>query len=283
VTRRASERGARRSTARGAARAVERDRALVLRRSAYGETSLVLRILTPRHGKVALVAKGAYRAKSAYCGVFDLFDTLEVGWRPARHAELGTAAEGRVLRRRRGVTAELPRYRAALAMLELADLAALPGQAERELFALLERWLDLLAAGAVDPALALVAFDLAFLQNLGLAPAFEACAACGTAAPSARAAREAATVPFAVGAGGRLCARCAQDAQASGRRVGALPMNVLRIAISLAAATPRDLSRFRVTPDRLAGVRSLVQRFLDYHLESRPRSRALPAGARDPR
>jgi hypothetical protein len=60
-------------------------------------------------------------------------------------------------------------------------------------------------------------------------------------------------------------------------------MNVLRIAISLAAATPRDLSRFRVTPDRLAGVRSLVQRFLDYHLESRPRSRALPAGARDPR
>jgi len=252
-----------------------RDRALVLKRSPYGESSLVLRLLTPGHGAVAVIAKGAYRPKSAYCGVFDLFDTLEVDWSPARHGGLGSASAAGVVIRRRGLTEDLGRYRTALSMLELADLAAQPGHTETELFALLERWLDHLAAGTLAPGLALVAFDLAFLQNLGLAPAFEACAACGTAAPFDR---KAATVPFAVGAGGVLCARCAGEAQASGRRVGALPMNLLRIATSLAAASPRELSRFRVTPELLGGVSALVQRFLDYHLESRPRSRASVGG-----
>ena len=260
-------------SARAAARArgrAERDRALVLRRHRYGESSLVLHLLTPRHGKVHLIAKGAYRPKSAYCGVFDLFDTLETGWRMPRGGDLGTATEARVVSRRRALSADLARFRAALAVLELADLAARPGSEEEELFALVERWLDLLALGSADPEVALVAFDLAFLQNLGLAPALEACAACGDAAPARG------PVPFAVGAGGRLCARCADDARASGRRVATLPMNVLRIATSLASAAPEHLPRFRVNAEVLRGVRGLVQRFLDHHLETRPRSRSAP-------
>jgi len=255
---------------------VRTDRALVLKRSAYGESSLVLRLVTPRHGAAAVIAKGAYRPKSAFCGVFDLFDTLEVTWTPARHGGLGQASAARVVTRRRALTADLARYRAALAMLELVDLAAQPGHAETELFALVEGWLTVLAEGAITPELALVAFDLAFLQNLGLAPAFDTCAACGVAAPTAarRSPAQARTVPFAIGAGGRLCDRCAHDAQASGRRVGALPMNVLRIATSVAAAKPRELARFRLSPELLAQVATWVQRFLDYHLETRPRSRA---------
>jgi DNA repair protein RecO (recombination protein O) len=261
-------------SAQRAPKSTVRDRALVLKRSPFGESSLVLRLLTPGHGAVAVIAKGAYRPKSAYCGVFDLFDTLEVEWSRARHGGLGNASAAGVVVRRRGLTADLGRYRAALSMLELADLAAQPGHTEPDLFALVERWLGHLAAGALAPELALVAFDLAFLHNLGLAPAFEACAACGTAAPFDP---KAATVPFAVGAGGTLCARCARDARAAGRRVGALPMNLLRIATSLAAASPSELSRFRVTPGVLGRVSALVQRFLDYHLESRPRSRAAAA------
>lgn len=264
----------RRRTARPRARS-ERDRALVLRRSPYGESSLVLRLFTPSHGKVAVIAKGAYRAKSAYCGVFDLFDTLEVGWRRAGTGELGNASSGRVLTRRRGITGDLGRYRAACSILELLDLAAQPEHEERALFRLAESWLDLLHGGSCDPDLALVAFDLAFLQNLGLAPAFESCAACGTEASDAKRSQ---TVPFSVGAGGRLCARCAADAQSSGRRVGALPMNILRIASTLASAAPHELSRFRVNAEALSGVRRLVHRFLDHHLETRPRSRAARTG-----
>ncbi len=248
-----------------------RDRALLLRRYRYAESSLVVHAATPRHGKVHLLAKGAYRPRSRYCGVLDLFDTLELEWRTSRGSELGLLSKGRIATRRRALSADLERYRAGLSVLELVDLAATPGRADPEQFALAERWLDLLAAGAAAPALALVAFDLRFLQNLGLAPALRDCAACGGPAPPAGGrGRE---VAFSPGAGGRLCARCAGEARASGRRVGALPVNVMRIAQSVLEAEPGHLGRFQVQPRLLAEVRAFVQRFLEYHLETRPRTR----------
>jgi DNA repair protein RecO (recombination protein O) len=248
------------------------DRALVLRRYPYGESSLVLHLLTPSSGKVHVLAKGAYRPTSGYCGVFDLFDTLGVAWRAQPASELGVATKGRVLVRRRALSGGLQRFRAALALLELLELAAQPERDESALFALAERWLDLLGAPDADPEVALVAFDLAFLENLGLSPALASCAACGGAAgPPAGGGRSAL---FSVGAGGRLCARCGAEARAAGRRVEELPLNVLRIAESLARATPEHLPRFRIPARALREVRGLVQRFLDYHLETRPRSRS---------
>ena len=246
------------------------DRGLVLRRYRYGESSLVVHLLTPRHGRVHLLAKGAYRPRSAYSGVLDLFDTLELGWRRPRNADLGTLVSASLATRRRAVSADLARYRAGLALLELAALAAQPERPDPEAFALVETWLDLLGPGGPDPELALVAFDLRFLQNLGLSPALTGCAACGEAGSSARAR----AVPFSTAAGGRLCDRCAAEARAAGRRVGSLPLNVLRIAQSLAEAAPGHLARFQVRADALRGVRRFVQRFLDVHLETRPRSRA---------
>jgi DNA repair protein RecO (recombination protein O) len=256
------------------------DRALVLRRYPFGESSLVVHLLTPGSGKVHVLAKGAFRPTSGYYAVFDWFDTLAVGWREQRASDLGVATRGRILARRRGLTATLPRYRAGLALLELLDLAAQPGRDESGLFGLAERWLDLLGSGATDPSVALVAFDLAFLENLGLAPALASCAACGgaVAAPRGKDGR----IPFATGAGGCLCPRCGTEARSAGRRVESLPVNVVRIAASLAGADPEHLSRFRVDARALGQVRALVERFLDYHLETRPRSRSGARAAATP-
>ncbi|MEM7308536.1 MAG: DNA repair protein RecO [Planctomycetota bacterium] len=254
------------------------DRALVLKRYRYGESSLVVHALTPGHGRLHLLAKGAYRPTSGYCGVLDLFDTLQLSWRRKRGAELGVLAGADVVHRRRPLSADLARYRGGLAVLELAGLAAQPDRADPDLFALAERWLGLLCDPAVPPGLALVAFDLRFLQNLGLSPALTACAACGGPAPpvqtGAGARGRASAAAFSAGAGGRLCPRCAEEARSSGRRVGTLPVNVLRIAQSLHDAAPEHLARFRLNERALDDVRSFVQHFLDYHLETRPRSRA---------
>ena len=159
------------------------DNALLLRRFPYGESSLVVHALTRAHGRVALLARGAYRPKSAYCGVLDLFDTLRIGWSASPRSELGSLRAASIEARRRGITRSLARYRAALAVLELADLGSRAGQPEPGLFELCEGSLERLDAGRVDPDLELVAFDLRFLHNLGLAPALEACAACGGPAP----------------------------------------------------------------------------------------------------
>ncbi|MCK6447389.1 MAG: DNA repair protein RecO [Planctomycetes bacterium] len=245
------------------------DRALILRRFAYGETSLVVHVLSPSFGRVHLLAKGAYRPSSRYYAVLDLFDTLELEWSHAPGRELDTLRAGDLVRRRRGITDDLARYRAALAALELAALAAQEGQPLRGLFAALELALDRLAAGAFPPSLVLGGFELEFLAELGLAPALDRCAACGRSAPPATSPR--ASSVFSPGAGGRLCRRCAEAARASGRRMFGVPTRTLELAAELARGGPTALVE-RISAQDLEKVRAFVVRFLEYHLESRPKS-----------
>ncbi|HKJ83447.1 MAG TPA: DNA repair protein RecO [Mariprofundaceae bacterium] len=61
-----------------------RDRAMLLRRIAYGESSLVVHMLTAGHGRIALMAKGARRAKSPFRATLAPLHELDVAWRPGR-------------------------------------------------------------------------------------------------------------------------------------------------------------------------------------------------------
>lgn len=60
------------------------DRALLLRRIPYGETSLVCHFLTERHGRIALMAKGARRPKSQLRASLAPLFALTISWRPGR-------------------------------------------------------------------------------------------------------------------------------------------------------------------------------------------------------
>ena len=248
------------------------DVALVVRRFRYGETSLVVQLLTRRHGKVGVLAKGAYRPTSGYCGVLDYFDTLQVGWRTAPRAELGTLVSASIGTRRKTLSLDLDRYRCALSALELAGLVARDGDADPALFDLTAEALDELARARAAPELVLVAFDLRFLRAVGLEPALERCAACGGALAAG------ASVPFSASSGGALCGRCARAAADAGRRVASLPLHTLRIARSLMDAPAAALSRIRLEPGPFLGVRDFVQGFLEYHLETRPRTRRAERG-----
>ena len=194
-------------------------RALLLKRTPYGESSLVVHALTVEYGRVELIAKGAHRLKSRYSGVLDWFDTLDLNWTPprsdggervhnrtdfrtesARVGGLGTLRTGDVDVRRRWITSSLETYRAAHTAIELTELATRAGFADTDLFALLESALDEFNAvgralnvaddGAVGDLLAplplrLARFELRLLASLGLQPALSACAACGGPAPAA--------------------------------------------------------------------------------------------------
>jgi len=253
------------------------DEAIVLRRHRYAESSLVTHVLSRSHGRVHLLAKGAYRPKSAFSGVIDLFDTLELTWSVNRRSELQLLKAGRPLRLRRPITRDLERYRRSLAVLELAELAARPGHNDSKLYTALELALDRFAS-ELDPELVELSFSLHFLEALGLDPALEHCASCGKTAPKTVVPDQ--QVLFSAGSGGCLCRDCARDARASGARVGRLPMDVLRIAHSLRSADSATLSSYRLPPERRSRVRDFVERFLEYHLETRPRSRRSVKGTR---
>ncbi len=241
----------------------DRDRALVLKRHPYSESSLVVSVLTRRAGLVRLLARGAFRPRSRYYAVLDYFDELELEWAPPKSGELGTLKGGDVLRRRRGITRDLASYRSANSALELTALGCRPGHPETRLFDLLSASLDRLDA-AETPGATLARFELDFLRVHGLTPALERCAACGEDAPGSG---EPPRVGFSAGAGGRLCAACAAETRSSGGRVGTMPLDVLDAAARMLRGEALSLA-----PEALERLRDFVERFLGYHLGTQPRS-----------
>jgi DNA repair protein RecO (recombination protein O) len=253
------------------------ERALVLRRFPWSESSLVVHVLTREHGRVNLLAKGAYRPKSRFFAVLDLFDELELVWTGAQERELKTLVEGELLVRRAGISRDLGCYEVGVAILELAHLGSRPEKNERELFDLVTKTMDGLESrarkgGGKSAERLRVEFELGFLKLHGLAPALLGCASCGGSAPPVAAEGAGkARAWFSAGAGGRLCGTCAGEARASGRRVGTLPLDVLAEADRMYLA--KDQANDHALPEeRLERVRDFVERFLDYQLELRPRS-----------
>ncbi len=295
---------------------VRHDRALVLQRHPWSESSLVAHVATAGHGRVHLLARGAFRTSSRFYCVLDLFDTLELEWNQSPGRELADLRAGDVKTRRRHIAGSLAAYRAATTVLELVDLASRFGPPDARLFARAEAALDQLDGSAqrvavvegspappppaersgatgdatdipllpgldipvasappstplvsdTFPDLVLAHFELDYLDHLGFTPALVTCAACSNPAPptSGRDPR----VQFSAGAGGRLCARCADEGRARGLRVGTLPIRVLDDARLLGSGNwPADAA-----PERIVRVRDWIERFLDYHLETRPRS-----------
>jgi len=253
--------------------ALERDAALILRRTPFGESSLVIQALTKTHGRVHLMAKGAYRHTSNYYCVLDFFDELSLEWSMVRGRELGTLRRADINQRRRTLCQDPIRYRRGMEVLELCDLAAQSHDQSSKLFSLASQALDALEDESSDELAVLVVFELRFLQNLGLAPSLRRCASCGGNAPTLQDNESTLNrrIAFSAGAGGRLCLDCARDARASGGRVGTLSEQLVENAaqlgnLGLEAAT-------ELSPKALADARNFTERFMDYHLETRPKSR----------
>ncbi|UCE30903.1 MAG: DNA repair protein RecO [Burkholderiales bacterium] len=68
------------ATSRRSGGRVENEPAFVLHSHAYRETSLIVELLTREHGRVAVVARGAKRPRSALRSVLLAFQPLQVSW-----------------------------------------------------------------------------------------------------------------------------------------------------------------------------------------------------------
>ncbi|MES0372433.1 MAG: DNA repair protein RecO [Mariprofundaceae bacterium] len=64
--------------------AEHKDRALLLRRIPFSDTSLICHFLTEQHGRITLMARGARRAKSPFRAALAPLYLLNISWRPGR-------------------------------------------------------------------------------------------------------------------------------------------------------------------------------------------------------
>lgn len=149
---------------------MEHTEAILLGRSRYSETSLIVQWCAPDAGVFRTIAKGALRPKSPLAHRLDLFVSADLRWVRSRRSDLHTLAEVRWTNPRTGLRSSYGRVLAATYFVKLVEMVAEPQSAVPGLFALLGKALDYLAEK--DPSKDLIdRFELRVAEDLGVATA----------------------------------------------------------------------------------------------------------------
>jgi DNA repair protein RecO (recombination protein O) len=179
--------------------------AVILHAFKYGESSKIVRMVTPGHGVQSAIAKGALRPKSRFGARLQVLSggTARMYMKPNR--DLHTLAEFEVTAQHMELTRDVKRFAAGTALAELV-MRCSPAQPHPEVFQLVVTGLDRLGAVPGD-GLEVTALMLlwAAIRELGFAPTLDACARDGRALPAG-------AVTFSVSDGGFLCAACGRSA-----------------------------------------------------------------------
>lgn len=240
--------------------------AIALRFAPSGNTSRVVTWLTPGHGKVATILKGALRPKSPFLGQYDLFYTCELIFYQRAQRDVMITRECCPMRLRNGLRNN---WRACLAASYFSDLIGRisPARApQTALYSWLELALNELDAHGVSSAL-FYWTELRLLRQLGLAPYLDTCMACRSPLAAGKD-----SAFFTHERGGLLCARCAQLDR---KPAVPIPPDVLAILRHWQTATaPNRARRFHCTPRQVTVMERLLSQFMKYHLD-------LPLPSRD--
>jgi DNA repair protein RecO (recombination protein O) len=189
---------------------------IVLRTRDLGEHDRLVTLFTRELGRLTAVARGARRVRSRFGAALELFTLGEAAGfeRPGR--ALVQLDHFDIRRSFQGVRADLLRLGQGARMVETVSRLTGERDAHPACFALLERGLRALEAGA-PPGRVQLAFTLRVLDLLGYRPRLDRCGGCGQVVGTV-------AVTFDPAVGTVACARCRTSAgvAVSPRALGAL-------------------------------------------------------------
>jgi DNA repair protein RecO (recombination protein O) len=184
--------------------------AFLLRSTPYGESDLVVHLLTRQYGRLSVLAKGARKSRRRFGGALDYFHLFEAVVRLGRTG-LGRLLEVDLVRAFNAVRGGVDAYWAACHVLEVARMGAREGDPDEGLFGLVEASFEALDRGH-DPTSLVRVFQAKALAALGYGFSTETCPACGSPWGDR---------PWARSGGTVVCADCAGP-QAWGLSAGAI-------------------------------------------------------------
>lgn len=181
-------------------------RALILHGFAYGETSRILRLLTPEYGLRSVIAKGAQRPRSRFGAVLEPFTEGEAQFNIREGRDLFTLSGFALVRSRQGIGRDLAAFAGASLIAEIALRASTEEPFPALYHALVAAFDRLNESCAPQGGIALSAL-WQIISQLGFQPEMEACVRCGRTLPPEE------RVRFDVHRGGIACPRCAPQAR----------------------------------------------------------------------
>lgn len=173
-------------------------RGVVVRTTDYGEGNKIVVLYTEEAGKLALMARGAKKARSRHAAVTQLFTLGEYVF--YRRAGMGTLNSGEIVRSRALLRSDIEKTAYAAYAVELVDRLTEDGEASPALFRQLNAALDGIEAGK-DAGVITTIFELKMLRFAGYSPVLSHCVHCADE-------RDERLIWWSPRAGGALCSRC---------------------------------------------------------------------------
>ena len=219
---------------------------LVLRETAYKESSKILTVLTGKESKLTVTARGALRRNSKLAAATQLLVFSEMTLFSSR--DRWTLTEARSVEQFRGLQYDVAKLALGSYFAELTEAVADEDSPTPELLPLCLNALFALSEGIKESSYVKPAFELRLMSVSGFAPLISHCSICG---------REELERAFLDLAGGTLyCADCATPAGAQLSR-GAL--NAARYIIS---CNPKKLFSFSLGEEALREISSAAEGYL---------------------
>jgi DNA repair protein RecO (recombination protein O) len=197
-----------------------KDRAIVLARLDYSETSQVLVLFARAEGKIRAIAKGIKRStKTRFSPGADLLELGDVAvrMRTERSAQLATLTEWKQRRSFAGLRERLPRLYAAQYLAQITSHLTEDWDPHPDLHDALVEALSQLCEGAAELPTVL-AYQRTLLGEIGLMPQWEACVHCH---------RQQDLTHFSSLEGGLICRHC-EPQRVEKREVGPRTLHCLR-------------------------------------------------------
>lgn len=147
----------------------ENSTGIILRTRPLTETSLIAHWLTAEHGRLATVAKGARRPKSAFRGKLDLFYLADFSFQRSRRSDLHNLREVSLRETHRAIREDILKLQQGSYTAAFIEQATERETPLPEIFELARGFLDHLCGPPPQPQ-TIFALELKLLRELGLAP-----------------------------------------------------------------------------------------------------------------
>lgn len=226
---------------------------IVLREIRYKDTSKILTIYTKENGKIAAMARGAYKPKSGLIANTQLFshNEYEVYKGPNFHY----INQGHVINSFYSIREKMERVSYGYYMLEMIDKSLEEEQKSEKLFLLLEKGLTILSSLEDDFLKFIVGYELKFISFLGYRPVIEKCVICESKLSSKS--------KFSIINGGLICSSCfSQDPRAK-----SIDRNIYYAFEKFLYTKLEDISKIDITENSLNRLHNILVQYILYNID----------------
>jgi len=231
---------------------------IMLRKVEYGDTDLIISLLTSDRGKLSVIAKSAKVSRKRFQGVLQLFSLIDLVCSTGRRQGLPVLQEASLKQPFPGIGTDIVKTAYANYWAELINIWLEEGEAQKPLFDLFLHALARLDAETGTGGALSILFQVRFLSLSGLSPNLSQCGVCGTILDQMSPDR----VRFCTGKGGLVCSRC----PAPPGKLMTLSKGTVKQLLWVQGGDLKQAGRIRFDLRAMDEGLALLENFVPYHL-----------------